>query len=865
MMSAAGIALASSPAFAQAGPQAEPEKKSAIDTIIVTADKRSEDLQDVAVAVTAYTSEQRDAVGIATIQDLTNFTPGLSYNTALDRVSIRGIGRNTNNLTADPGVATYVDGVYNAQTFNAAGDPLFTDRIEVLRGPEGTLYGRNSIGGAINSISKRPDKNFNAEVRTGLANYDRHFIEGTLTGPITDWLQYRVNGNWTEQKDGYFENVNGWKSEGGNIKSYYADVQLAAQLGERFDAWIKVSDRAYRTGTRSTASVGPIDTAPIVTGTSGLGPNYAYCDLGLPNSTPCTGGLPPLNVVTLPGAVPENVANSDLRKFQAVLPGNLQVKDNYTVTLEAAYHFDWADLKYIGGWQQYYLDIHSGFYNSGVQSYQYPCTTTGCTPLTFDFRVPYTWVEDKQFYSNEINLSSNGDGPLKWIVGAYQYREGYNQPVNYNLPYDSFMASTAVVLPYFESGAPQRSVDYYNTVANGTSYAGFGQIDWQATDQFKFTAGLRYTEDHKHGLEMTRQLYITPNTNGTVNIYNLTPGFAGTITPGGFGLVAAPPVSKGVGSVMLDTSTGIGYRAYDDKWNAVTGTAGVEWTPIQDTLIYAKYSRGYKSGGFNTGFLSGNAETDPEFVNAYEIGYKARPISTLQVNTAIYDYDYKNDQIPLSVSIVGSPAQTQFFNLPKVNNYGFEAEFVWAPVENITFNLGYDYAIAKIGDTQGFCFSDGADPHAVQPGANFAGCPIDPAPPATRSQSQNVKGAQLPQTPKNKVSFNMLWRTEFDAGTLTFSPSVIWKDKTYSSIFNRAYNLAPDYTQVDARLLWADRDNRYTVIAYVKNLFDKVGYDNVSAALRTNSYADINNPVLGENYSLTPPRTFGIEFQYRFK
>ena len=133
--------------------------------IVVTATKREETVQHVATAVSAYDSKQRDLIGLNTITDLQNFVPGLRYSASLDRIFLRGVGRQTNNLATDPGVATYVDGVYDAATYDAEGDSLFIQRTEVLRGPQGTLYGRNSIGGDINVISVMPTSTFYAEGR----------------------------------------------------------------------------------------------------------------------------------------------------------------------------------------------------------------------------------------------------------------------------------------------------------------------------------------------------------------------------------------------------------------------------------------------------------------------------------------------------------------------------------------------------------------------------------------------------------------------------------------------------------------------------------------------------------------------------
>ncbi|HMP62652.1 MAG TPA: TonB-dependent receptor plug domain-containing protein, partial [Phenylobacterium sp.] len=150
--SASVAALIALPAAAQSSAASEPFT---IQELVITAEKREQALQDVPVAVSAFTSEQRDTKGITNIQDFVNFTPGMNYS-GTDRVSLRGAGRNTFYIGNDPGVAAYSDGFYSASSSELFKTPLFIERTEILRGPQGTLYGRNAMGGAINQISKRP-------------------------------------------------------------------------------------------------------------------------------------------------------------------------------------------------------------------------------------------------------------------------------------------------------------------------------------------------------------------------------------------------------------------------------------------------------------------------------------------------------------------------------------------------------------------------------------------------------------------------------------------------------------------------------------------------------------------------------------
>ena len=144
---------------------AQAQSTNEIEELVVTAEKREQSLQDVPVAISAFTSKQRDLVGISTVQDLTNFTPGFVYQSSNDRASMRGIGRLTNVHSVDGAVSIYIDGLFTTSTVLAGGPPLDVDRVEILRGPQGTLYGRNAIGGTVNVISVRPTEEFYGEAR----------------------------------------------------------------------------------------------------------------------------------------------------------------------------------------------------------------------------------------------------------------------------------------------------------------------------------------------------------------------------------------------------------------------------------------------------------------------------------------------------------------------------------------------------------------------------------------------------------------------------------------------------------------------------------------------------------------------------
>src|SRR5262249_47526007 len=264
----------------QAAPQAEPQAAPDTDrdVVVVTANKREETVQDIAVAVTAVTAEKKEEMGIISVTDLTNVTPGLSYTPGNERVTLRGIGRLSNSFGADPGVANYNDGIYTPFAVFAGKDPLLIDRVEILRGPQGTLYGRNAIGGAINTISKRPTDDFRTDAEIGVGDYGEKKMGVAVSGPINDWLRYRVAG-YIEKRDGIDHNYGTGTDEGWEINDRYLEGQLAGNIGDRFKWWLKVADTNYDKAGPPGGRTATFSTAPFLNGmfsTGGLNPNPAF-------------------------------------------------------------------------------------------------------------------------------------------------------------------------------------------------------------------------------------------------------------------------------------------------------------------------------------------------------------------------------------------------------------------------------------------------------------------------------------------------------------------------------------------------------------------------------------------------------------
>ena len=838
-VSAATLAAVAHPALAQTA--ASNDDASMVEELVVTAEKREQSLQDVPVAVSAYTSEKRDVVGITGIQDFVNFTPGMNYS-GTDRVSLRGAGRNTFYIGNDPGVASYTDGFYSASSTELYKTPLFVERTEILRGPQGTLYGRNSMGGAINIISKRPAHEFGGEIRGLYGNYDHYRVEGVVSIPVADNLRFKVGGGQEKQSDGYINNIGG-ANEGATIKRTYFEFQAEAELGEKISAWLRYSrsswDDSLGVGDRLANQITPYDTTRPFQPIGGLvtSPAFGY-------TTPNPGVTDPYTQNT----------NRD---------GYGQLRGNHLLTAQVVYDLGFADLKWIGGYQQYNYQT-GGDYDGTSRTA--PITLAGI-PVFLDYTTDFN--EHKKYYSNEINLTSKGDGPLSWILGVYQYHEQYKQRIQLGDPQQTQLsaplyfgginpATGAPILALAPANPTRNFADQLATL-DSDAWAVFGQGKYEFNDQFALTAGLRYSHDKKDGFESQRLILFSP----------------------------AGPFGPVLGAAAFDVSTDLdpstpgvqNSRTLSNSWDALSGTLNLDWTPNKDTLVYAKYSRGYKSGGFLLGTLATQPEAKKETVNAYEVGGKTTIARTLQSNGAVFYNDYKDLQLNLQqLNATGTAAANNFVNVD-ARAYGLELEAIWQPIQNLQFSASYGYLNTKI--TKGCCFYDPADPSALLPSARPTGSVAYTGSLATgyvQLAFQDLDGSPLYQSPKNKFALNGNYTFDFEPGSLTFSATYTWTDKTIYQPFDNPAFSVPSYGTADFRAIWKEAQNRYTVIAFIKNAFDKEGFTSTGSTNPTAVFANPNTTFAcgsptgacltqtGTQISrgLIAPRTYGVELQYRF-
>jgi len=858
-------------AAAQTAPAAAAQAQGSIGEVVVTAQKREQSLQQVPVAISAFTSTERDKIGIDSVQDMTNFTPGLEYNSGDDRVTLRGIGRYTNQLSADSSVGVYEDGAFTTFTVKVGNDSLFVDRIEVLRGPQGTLYGRNSIGGAINIISRQPTDQWYGEVRGEVNSYGYHVEEGAVSGPLTDHIQFRLSGSKTDQDNGYFNNLNGGPNEGNKRNEWYVEGQLRGDIGTHFDWWFKAFGGGWQNqggnagGLVSNSVLVGANGKTVIPGSSAFYPtNFIANALGTnPAAVETNDALvPSLGAFLAPGVTNVNTVNptgtnpgnSNIRNYYSIYPQEQDVQDYVGATLRLTGHFSGFDVRYIGSANRYSYKEQEEYGENqqlatGVISY----TSPQGFQIFPDSELNYE--ELHWFTQNEVNILSNGKGPFQWVAGAYNFNEGYKQPEEIFLPGQAQLANplqpcillpaaspaSCAANPLAAAANPQRDVTNGIAHMGAETFAGFGQIDWNITKTIKLTGGLRYTYDSKWGTDAAQEYAYLP-------IEGIPKPAAVTLISPYLGTV--PGAQKGATAATYDAVTGLYTRKLSGDWSATTGVAGIEWQPDRETNVYVKYSRGYKSGGFNAGdLLAANPETDPEHSNDYQFGVKKNFGRTLQVNVDLFYDQYYDAQVPISVPGVATNT-SEFYNIPESRTDGIEIETVWQPIHALQLMLDYGYndtSIVKSG-----CVIDSNDPHATLVGATPGGC---------TGGGQNLKGDELPNAPKNKIALNGTYTWDLPTGSLSFSASYIWRDKQFGSIFNRPEYEAPSWDQVDLRLEYKPNGGHWTLIAYGKNIFNNTGYISGAGAVALQTGTSVE---FLKQYGLTPPAIGGVEVQYKF-
>lgn len=855
LVSASMISLAAT-AHAQAAPQAgQAASAEGLGEIIVTATKRNENLQNVPVAITAVTSAQLTKQGVFSTSDLNNSIPNLQVSSAYGETqpnfTVRGIGVGTeyNSNAASP-VGIYVDEVY--QSFRAShGQQLFDlDQIEVVRGPQGTLFGRNTTGGAINFITRKPKLHgSNGEFTLGYGSFNRVSAQGAVeVTPIDDRLGIRIAGNYVKS-DPYVTNVQpigliksnpnvpnsvafGDKNAGispGGHESFGIRGQVRFKPTDRIDLTLKAYVAQSVGGQDSPQNSGPSLTNDTISlANSAFGFFYTPLASALfGNGQDLTKFLPPAYSARANGLTDRQIQGNSI--------GTAETK-TFGIVLNAKFELaDKLNLTSITGFDR---------------------TRNGLLPKIDCDGTPFNvcaigYASTSRSFNQDLRLDFSS-GRFKAIAGLYY---GWDKIVTNNTPeFYGFLSDVNAAIgnpkTHFNPAglgrdpglatALKATQDY---TQERKSYAIYGEASYELTDTVKLTAGLRYTKDKFAYFDALTTFY---DDTGAARLYTVS-----DYAPGGV-------LSKYfIGdSAALDKSIKPLNRR--DGSNALTGRAILDWKPANNLLVYGSYSRGYRGGTYNGLAFQSAAQVyfvRPETVDAFEIGFKSRFLDNrLQFNISAFHYNYKAQQQQL----LDPSSVTFLINLDGRLN-GLDGELIFAPIDSVRFNAGLGILDSKFN-------------HANCPTAAISGTPPQVGNCiSTGGGKIDVGGNPFPYASKVSGNVGIDWdAAEFSGGKLTFHADTSYTGRYFYDVFGSYNYVGPqgssvnsgkgplhlgggDYWLINGRISFATK--HFSIAAYVKNLTDKLYYPN--AINVEGSY--------GSDYRIrAAPRQFGIEVGAKF-
>ncbi len=611
---------------------ADQDAAAGLEEIVVTANRREENLQSVPLSITAFSGAELQAQGISDLKGITERTPGFTmgeFNPGQTQLYIRGIGSNEDGAGGDQSVVVFVDEVYIGRSAGQDVDLFDLERVEVLRGPQGTLFGRNVVGGAISVTSSKPT----AETRTALegtyGSYGTTTLRGFASGGLSDNLFGKISFS-SRRRDGYLEN------------QYGKYASLSGQSGTSSfgypDRLRKVNRDSIRAALRwvpsdavelnVTASYGTVDedgaTRHVIPGTASV----------------ATGGrvISAQHAALMPGYDDDylKVINDQAGRFTNDIVGvtaRLDWKMTPGVLFTGIAAHREVDAINIEPWL-------------GSIALSRVLASTGQGPFTYGGNNDYS--DNSVTDSLEFRLTSQGEDRLTWVAGLYLLQED-----NYRLETNStalrFIANKALT---------GTGLNFNNDVAaddqtiKAKSYAVFGQVGYDFTERLSGVFGGRWTSDDKKQRRIGTPNALNPRTN-----FNLTS---------------------------------------EADWSEFTGKVGLNFKVSDDVFLYATASQGYKAGGFQgfaPSAVAASTPFDPETALSYELGAKTEWLDRrLRLNASVFQTDYEDLQILQSLVPINSPPGTPGVlitqNAANAEIKGAELEFSVAPMAGLTLQGG---------------------------------------------------------------------------------------------------------------------------------------------------------------------------------
>jgi len=815
------LALMTVPAFGQQATEQQQDSRT-IDTIIVTAQKREQSLQDVPIVVTAVSAQLLQDTGVKDIKDLTILTPGLlvtsTSNESVTTARIRGIGTVGDNAGLESSVGVVIDGVYRPRNGVGFGDLGELERIEVLKGPQGTLFGKNTSAGVINVVTKRPSFDFGANVELTAGNYGAMEGAASITGPFSDKVAGRLYVA-SRERDGFLDVVRGpgprTEDEDTDRKFTTARGQLLFQPSEALDI-------------RLTADYTDRDeyccAAPQVT------------------LTPVTGVLQVLN-----GLVPGSFRNP-ADPFDRVAYSNRSTKQEIEEK-GASMEINW-DLEALGGATLTSITAWRDWETINGQDADF-------TTVDILYRNPDgNFGNEFKQLSQEFRLAGESE-KLSWLVGLFYADEDLDsrdqliQGTQFQQYFNLLTGGLLSALPPTAYPANAATRDVYQQESK--NWALFTNNSIRFTDALELTLGLRYTDESKDldsqyrnehsGLGCTL-LRANPQLSAAAQGLAGAAAQAQALTVYGIGcsVTYADPIFGNV-----DTSQSLD----EEEWS---GTAKIAYRFTDDVMSYLSYAKGYKAGGFNlyrerngifflpvgTPSVGPTVDTDTSFgketVDSYELGVKTQwADNSLLVNGAVFYQDYSDFQLNTFTGL-----QFIVTSLPQVVSQGVDVDFVWyTPLEQLSFQGGVTYADTTIEDFGGPANLAFFRPERKDDTLSFA----------------PEISASLSATYEQPIGNNLLFRGNIGA--------------RYTSEYNTGSNLDPRKMQdamtlVNLRLGFGAADEKWMVELWSLNVTDEEYYQVLFDATLQGSSTAPGASQSTLNGFLGAPRTYGVTARFKF-
>ena len=787
-----------------------------LEEIIVTARKRVESLQETPVAVTALGSEALREAGVRNLADLNQVVPNIEVatgngNAGLANIYIRGVGQRNSGANIDSGVGLYIDGVYVGRPDGALLDLNDIQSVQVLRGPQGTLFGKNTTGGALVFTTNKPSDEFEGMVGIRAGNYDRLDGDLVLNVPITGTLFTRLSGTH-RSRDGYLDNLYDGKS--------YSDEDRQSLIWQT--RWLASDDLTLDLNLNwaQTDQTARPQKCVVVEGHDGWQAEL----FNILAITPSTGRT--LDDFCQDSA---NAGGGDPTKLISDLGGIYKVENQgASLTAEWAIN-DELSLSSITAWR----------YTEAEQNDELDNTGSPFLHRTNSVH-PFSTPAETDQYSQEFQLTGSAfDERMQYVVGAYWFEEESDNRRTVNLlgPYDPalqglfFMSTTANIKE-----------------ATNKAVALFSQVEWEFTDRWRTTLGLRYTDEER---EFTRELYLPDASTLDAN--------GGPVIPVGGGLyfVSRPDFSYNPDYGFLLENAPSGKVSNDD----FTPMASVQYLleegdVIDNGSLYLTYSEGFLSGGLSEAPGGDLEEFEPEEVENLEFGFKLDMLDRrLRINGALFYTDYTNRQLTTLVinPNTGSPAPATI-NAAESTIKGIELETTWLASENwlLSFNATVnDGEIDEFDDVQ---LTIGTGPEVAE------GCTRTSLVIVEVDECPNDRSDEnLPRLPEETYMLAAQYNWESGLGLVQTRLQGSWKfdiDYCFDSASCRTGMWLEDKQfDLSLRVSWLSTGGKWSGALYGTNLTDE--------EYMIGGTALVESAGIG-GFVVNAPRMYGAELQYTF-